>query len=215
MNGIIAYESDLLVLSADRNMVSAVEGLVQRSKALNIRPIKSSFYHHPERDPGCLLRADAFLRPFVNRYAHAIVIFDRAGCGQDEKTRDELEEMVTAGLSRSGWGNRADAIVIDPELENWVFSDSPEVDAAVGWADKISLLRPWLKSNGYWLSNQAKPCRPKEAMEAALRHARMPRSSSIYARLAEKVGLSRCTDPAFLKLKSVLRVWFPEIDTKL
>lgn len=213
MNEVI-YESDLVVLSADRNMMSAMESLLQRSQALSIRPITTSFYNHPERDPGCLLKADAFLRPFVNRFARAIVMFDREGCGQDEKTREELEEIVTAGLSRSGWGDRSSAIVIEPELENWVFSDSPEVDVAVGWAGNKPPLRSWLKSKGYLASNQIKPIRPKEAMEAALRDVKIPRSSSIYAQLAERVGLGRCMDPAFLKLKSVLQAWFPEIDTK-
>ena len=54
-----------------------------------------------------------------------------------------------------------------------------------------------------------KPVRPKEAAEAALRKVRRPRSSNIYRKLAEVVSLQLCTDPAFLKLKSILQNWFP------
>jgi hypothetical protein len=207
-----AYERDLVVLTADKNMKFALQGLLNRSEALQIRPIKAVFYIHPESDPGCLLRADAFLRPFINHFPHAIVMFDREGSGRQHKMREELEEEVFAGLSRSGWEDRASVIVIDPELENWVFSESPEVDTAMGWAGRNPSLRLWLKAQGFLMPDQAKPSRPKEAMEAALRHVRIPRSSSIYGRLAEHVGLGRCTDRAFLKLITTLQSWFPVLD---
>lgn len=136
-------------------------------------------------------------------------MFDHEGCGREQKTRESLENEVASSLSKSGWGNRASVIIIEPELENWVFSDSPEVDAVFGWKDKNPTLRSWLKEKGFLSEGQIKPSRPKEAVEAVLRHVRLPRSSSIYARLAERVGLRRCSDQAFLKLKRCLQLWFP------
>lgn len=205
------YESDLVVLTADKNMQFAIKGLLNRPQALGIRPISNgdNFYIHPERDPGCLHHADDFLRPFFMRIEHAIVMFDREGCGKDQRTRAELEEQVTSALSRSGWEERAAVIVIDPELENWVFSNSQELDAAMGWKGNDPPLRKWLEDQGYLVPGQIKPSRPKEAMEAALRRVRMPRSSSIYGTLAEKVSTSRCTDEAFQKLKATIKAWFP------
>jgi len=203
-----AYASDLVLLTADKNTMFAVEGLLNRPRAVGIQPVKAVFYVHPERDPGCLLRADSFLRPFAKRFAHAIVMFDREGCGRQQESREELEAEVTSALSRSGWRDRAASIVIDPELENWVFSDSPEVDMVIGWAGRTPPLRTWLEQEGLLEMDQVKPSRPKEAMEAALRQVRMPRSSSIYAQLSERVSLERCTDPAFLKLKTTLQEWF-------
>jgi len=200
---------DLVVLSADKNMMSAIQGLLNRPKAMGIRSVAAQTYVHPERDPGCLLKAGIFLRPFVQKYAYALVIFDLEGCGKEKKGREELEIEVMKDLERSGWSKRAEAIAIEPELENWVFSNSPEVDAAMGWAGKTPPLRDWLEGQGFFTAGQTKPIRPKEAMEAALRHVRMPRSSSIYGRLAGRVGLGRCTDPALLKFKDVLRSWFP------
>lgn len=203
------YEKDLVILTADKNMKFALEGLLCRPKALSIHPVSAVFYIHPESDPGCLLHADSFLRPFVRRFAHAIVMFDREGCGKDNLTRDELEQRVTEVLSRSGWSNRASVIVIDPELENWVFSGSPEVDRALGWGGKNPALGVWLENHHYLVTGQIKPVRPKEAMEAALRHVRMPRSSSIYGQIAQHVGIGRCSDDAFQKLKTTLQTWFP------
>jgi hypothetical protein len=207
-----AYESDLVVLTADKNMKFAMEGLLNRPQALGVRPISAVYYIHPESDPGCLLHADAFLRPFVRRFAHAIVMFDQDGCGKDKRTRGELEQQLALELSRSGWAERAAVIVIDPELENWVFSNSSEVDAAMGWSRNNPSLRTWLVEQNYLAAGEIKPVRPKEAMEAALRHVRMPRSSSIYGNLAQHVGIGRCTDGAFQKLKATLREWFPAPD---
>jgi len=209
-----AFESDLLVLTADKNMQFAVKGLLDRPKDMGIRPIRAVYYTHPERDPGCLLRSDNFLRPFIKHAAFAIVIFDREGCGKHNKARIELESEVSSRLAISGWKNRSACITIDPELENWVFSDSPEVGAALGWSGSKPPLRVWLENQGFLMPNQVKPHRPKDAMEAALRQARLPRSSSIYAGLAERVGLGRCTDEAFLKLKNTLQSWFPVPDGK-
>ena len=207
-----AYESDLVVLTADKNMKFAFAGLLNRPQALAIRPISAVFYIHPECDPGCLLHADAFLRSFVRRYAYAIVMFDREGCGKEEKTSEELEQLVASALTRSGWTDRAAVIVIDPELETWVFSDSPEVDRALGWYGNNPSLRQWLQDQKYLATGKIKPPRPKEAMEAALRHVRMPRSSSIYGNLAQQIGFGRCTDGAFQKLKATLQTWFPAPD---
>jgi hypothetical protein len=206
------FESDLVVLTADKNMKYALEGLLGRSHALAIRPISVEFYIHPERDPGCLLHSDDFLRPFANRFAHAMVLLDHEGCGKEELTRDKLEQQLAATLCRSGWVDRAEVIVIDPELERWVFSDSPEVDTALGWSGKYPPLRTWLAANGHLAVGENKPARPKEAMEAALRHVRMPRSSSIYGHLAQNVGIGRCTDRSFEKLKTILQTWFPVVD---
>ncbi len=201
--------ADLIVLAADKNIQFTIQSLINRRQSLDIGRTTFKIYTHEERDPGCLHRSDAFLQPFVKQFSRALVVFDREGCGKEQKTREELEEEVTERLSRSGWEDRAACIVIDPELENWVFSDSPEVDSALGWSGKTPPLRSWLKERGLLEAGQMKPSNPKEAMEAALRNARLPRSSSIYEDLMKNVSLNRCTDRSFLKLKATLQSWFP------
>jgi hypothetical protein len=120
-----------------------------------------------------------------------------------------LEADVEQRLATNGWADRARAIVIDPELESWVWSKSPEVDKALGWAGHVPALRPWLTQNGWLHESEAKPARPKEAMDAALRVVRRPRSSAIFRELAERVSFRRCTDAAFGKLITTLQTWFP------
>ena len=46
-------------------------------------------------------------------------------------------------------------------LENWVFSDSPEVEIALGWKGKELSLRSWLVREKYLEANKMKPARPK------------------------------------------------------
>ena len=199
---------DLILLVADSNIEFTMKGLLSRPEALRIRQIDANVVRHPERDPGCLLRSPEFLRPFQNEYRHALVMLDREGSGQGSKSRQELERSLEEDLAVS-WDERAAAIVLDPELEIWLWSDSPEVDAVLGWQDRNPDLRSWLVQEGFADEPTDKPERPKEATEQALRIARKPRSSALYRRLAQKVSFRRCTDPAFEKLKRVLREWFP------
>jgi hypothetical protein len=143
----------------------------------------------------------------LNRSAHALVLFDREGCGRENLTRQQLEERVEIELYRSGW-QQAAAVVLEPELEIWVWSDSPHVAEILGWKNRQTDLNRWLREKGFLHEGEIKPDRPKESMEAALKRVRKPRSSVLYQRLAEKISFGRCTDEAFNKFKTTLQNWF-------
>jgi hypothetical protein len=199
---------ELVVLVADKNMEAAFLTLLrQRQQSLGIRPIEIDVYNHPRNDPGCYLESHEFLRPLQKLYDYAMVAFDCEGCGSSQ-TRKELEHEVEARLSSAGWKGRCCVLVLDPELEIWVWSDSPQVDQAIGWRGRESL-REWLEQRGFLQAGDVKPGRPKEAVEAALREMGKPRSSSIYAKLAESVGLGRCSDLSFTRFRETVRQWFP------
>lgn len=201
--------SDLIVLVANKDMELTVSGLLERPQALAMRTVAFDVYRHPQRDPGCRLRSADFLRSFSRQYANALVMFDREGCGGGEARRQEIESAVEERLGGAGWQGRAAAIVVDPELESWVWSDSPEVARVLGWEAAATSLRTWLENEGIRDRGEPKPRRPKEAMERALRHARRPRSSSLFFELARRVSVRRCTDPAFEKFKHTMQGWFP------
>ena len=93
-------------------------------------------------------------------------------------------------------------------MENWIWSDSPRVDEALGWHGESPALRQWLQSDGKLLEGESKPVRPKEAAEAAMRKVTKRRTSQVYTEIASRVSLNRCIDPAYMKLLSILRDWF-------
>jgi hypothetical protein len=199
---------DLLILVADKDMEQTVVGICARSQALGVRTFSYRVLVHPGRDPGCVRDGVAFLRSFQQQYAFAMLLFDRIGSGREMQTRQQLEQDIERSLAESGWGERAAVVVLDPELEAWVWSDSPHVERVLGWQGHEPPLRQWLETQDYVMAAKPKPRHPKEAMEAALRSTRTPRSSSLYRQLAERVSLARCTDDAFIKFRSMLQVWF-------
>ena len=209
----LALPKGLVVLTADKNAQFAIRGILSRHRSLGFRPLAQNsidYVTHPEKDPGVLRTAKHLLSPFLRTHAHALAIMDREGSGCGTSTAEQMEEQVAADLRAAGWADRAAALVIDPELEVWVWADSPHVAAELGWVDQSTDLRAWLVQKGFLFSAEEKPLRPKEALEAALRQAHMPRSSALYKALAEKVSLVRCMDRAFRKLKLMLQSWFPE-----
>jgi hypothetical protein len=201
---------DLIALVADRNMEAAVSGIMGRYASLGIRPVTFDIRRHPEKDCGCRLNGAEFLSPFVNQYGHALLMFDFEGGGVETAGVQEIEDELENAL-RKDWGERGAVVIISPELDIWVWSDSPHVDQVLGWAEKTPHLRNWLTAQGFMRPEQEKPTRPKEALEGALRVARKPRSSAIYQSLAKKVSLARCNDRAFIKLKTTLQQWFKEV----
>jgi hypothetical protein len=206
-------KKDLIVLVADATMGFTVLGMLQQPRRLGIRSVAISREDvpvHPAQDTGCFRRCNDFLRAFSHSYEHAIVMLDREGCGKEQLSREELEEDIEDRLRSNGWDDRAMAIVFEPELEIWVWSNSPQVDEILGWKGNGVGLRQWLKENDFLKPAEIKPARPKEALQAVLRETSIPFSSSIHFNLARSVGFSRCTDPAFVKFRNKLKQWFPE-----
>ena len=199
---------DLAVLVADKCTEQAVRGLLGRTEALGIRGVSFDVFVHPDSDPGCLHKSQELLRPLHGQYDYALVIFDLEGSGGEARGRQAIEDQVRQSLERSGWQGRAEAVVVEPELETWVWSDSPQVDVCLGWSGRLPTLRQWLSMEGLWDDQAAKPKRPKEAFEAALEEVKIPLSSSLFGDLAESVSVNRCKDTSFLALRAALTRWF-------
>jgi hypothetical protein len=198
---------DLMVLVPDKNMQFAVEGLLRRIHSLKIRSISFDIKVHSQRDPGIFTASHEFLRIFSGKYSYAMVMLDREGCGCEEAP-SQIAALIQGRLDVNGWQGRSHVIVLDPELEIWVWSNSPVVAECMGWNDPELTL--WLTNKRYIAAGSSKPSDPKSVFEEALRLRGKPRSSSIYKKLAENVGFERCTDAAFIKFKTVLMNWFSD-----
>lgn len=201
---------DLIVLVADKNMDFGLRGILGRPEALCISPFSFDIYVHVRRDPGCRRESQDFLRPFLKEYRYSIVLFDHHGSGAESTSPKILANEVRGRLRSNGWDTRTEVIVLDPELEIWVFSPSPQVERCLGWG-KSGIVRQWLEREGLWDSNEPKPQDPREALQRVLGYLRRPRSSDIYYCLGKRVNFQHCSDLAFLKLQTILRNWFPQI----
>lgn len=200
---------DLILVVADSYQEKVMEALLPRLPFSHTATFSYDIIRNPRNDSGSYNDSHELLRPYINQYSFAIVVFDHEGSGVENiKTREQTEMDVEHLLSINGWGDRKAAIVIDPELENWMWIDSPHVQDAIGW-ESIEPLYVWARSNGKIAYGEAKPIRPKETLEEALRTSRTAKSAAIYKKIASRVSYRDCIDPAFLKLLGVLQVWFP------
>ena len=204
---------DLVVLVADKDMEHTLMGLLQRHQSLGINPLSFRVFSHPEHDPACARVGVKFLSKFSKQYKHGLLLFDHAGCGREEHDPETLQQTLNGEFKRTGWGNRAKAIVIAPELEAWIWNQSPHVDQVAGWHGRSPRLREWLVEKGLLREGESKPRDPKQAFHAALREVKLARSASLYRQLAENVSLQTCEDRSFRELKSTLQAWFPRAGT--
>ena len=198
---------DLVLLVADKNAQFALKGALSRPESLGIRPIEVEFRVHPGRDGGARDSGSEVLALDRRRFGHALLVLDFEGCGTDLPDAASLEAKLDGRLANH-WQTLAKSIVIDPELDVWVWGGDNAVETVIEWPAG-QRVREWLRERGFTFEANAKPTRPKEALEAALRIPGLPRSSALYQSIAEKVSLRRCGDKAFLRLRSQLIEWFP------
>jgi hypothetical protein len=199
---------DLIVFVSDKNILFTLKAALERPDSLGIRPISFDFRTHPGRDGGMRTTGVASVAVERARFQHALLMFDHEGCGEMETSATELEARLDYGL-RLVWSTNAKTIVIDPEVDVWMWGADNALRQAIGWPHTGSI-RNWIDQRDYQLSTSGKPLRPKEALEAVLKECRLPRSSAVYKSIASRLSLSRCEDAAFQRLKAQLQAWFPK-----
>jgi hypothetical protein len=209
---------DRLVYVADGSMAESVAGLLNRPGIHHaIGCAQFSFDSRSDikiaagqYDPGVYTRADELMRPFADDYLNAVVIADAEWTGSPGAIC--IEQQLRSHLENAGWPpERGLALVVSPEADLWLWSNSPHTASALGW-ESWDTLRPALEDNGWLLAGDSKPARPKEAAAWALRNGRVrgkPPSRSLFREVSAKVSVQRCQEPAFLRFLAQLRAWFP------
>ncbi len=200
--------SDLIVLAADNNIEYAIRGILSRPQSLGIRKIQFDIFVHPYRDPGCANSSREFLTRYLHSHSYAISIFDKEGSGKENLASETLINSIEDSYNLDGWNNRAKTILLEPELEIWVWKNSIHLIETLGWTNPNLSLWDWLRDKGYLNNDEYVPKRPKEALEAVLRYVKKPRSSSFYYELATRVSLRQCNNSSFVKLRALLQQWF-------
>jgi len=198
--------NDLIVLAADNNMKFTLRGALERPQALGIRPISFDIIVHPNSDGGVRTDGPNLLVLRRNQFSHGLLVMDFEGSGA-RNTALELETELDGRLGEL-WSNAAKAVVIEPEVDIWMWGSDNMLHQTIG-RPRDTGIRDWLRGQGFTFSEANKPERPKEAMERLLQELRRPRSSALYGKIAKAISLKSCTDPAFGRLCTTLQQWFP------
>lgn len=211
---------DLFVALPDLDAENVVKTLLtERQEALDIvlefcpaNCPSGDLLRYNRRDSGCARDAVNILRPVQQSHRHALLLFDHHGSGKEDRAAELLEEEIEEELFRNGWDkNAVAAVVLEPELEAWVWSGSVHVPKILGWGNDSEGLRSFLKQTDFWRTDREKPDQPKEAMEAALHHKGQPGGrASLFQELAKIVSVKHCSDRSFNKFTRVLQEWFPK-----
>jgi hypothetical protein len=206
---------DCLFLLADKNMQAAFEGFLSRPRFFNsLECGKFDFdaqtdlkVASSDNDSGLYVRAHELLSPFLKTHRHAVVVLDAAYEGSPGQ--ENITEHISELIAKTGWKSECfQVIVIDPELENWMWQKNDHVAKALGF-DSITEVMEDPDIQRVWPEGQPKPAEPKETMEKLLRKRRIPRSSAIYKQITSHVTIKGCSDSALLLLIETLRRWFP------
>ena len=198
---------DLALIVADKNMDFALRGILSRIASLKIRSIEYETRVQVGRDGGVRTYGPDTLSLLHHRFYHGIIMFDWNGSGTEFENPSELEQDLDQRLEKT-WGDRAKAIVIEPELDAWVWGSDNALREVLDW-NEVPQIREWLETKGFVFHTHRKPIRPKNALNELMFKLKRPRSSALYEQVANKISLEKCVDPAFLRLKNTLQEWFP------
>ncbi len=205
---------DCIFLVADKQMESVFKGFLKERNnfhlSLGTRPFTCDIKaDRAGNDPGLYTRSHELLRPYYRTHQHAVVVLDSDWQGAPEA--EAIRTKIKGDLTSTGWhrGN-IEVIVIDPELEIWLWQDSPHIANAFQFNyHPYSSLKSWLEDKGLWPPTQLKPVQPKKAFEQLSIEAHIPYSGAIYSKIVQRVSVSGCTDRAFCLLLETLQHWFP------
>jgi hypothetical protein len=209
---------DCIFLLADKNMQAVFEGFLTRRAFCQslgcgtfiFDPRQDISVASGDNDPGLYTRGHELLRPYRATHRHAVVVLDAEWDGSPGK--ELITERLTARISTTGWAvDHFVVIVIDPELENWIWQQNDHVARGLGFGNVNELIAD-KDLQAAWPQGQAKPTSPKEVLEALLRKKRIPRSSAIYKQITAQVSVRHCQDSAFQRLIESLRTWFPQVN---
>lgn len=161
-------------------------------------------------DGGIWKHAHENLQVFKDRYHHAVVLLDA-----DFDPHPGVEVLVkdiSNGMIKSGWEeNRFSVIVIEPELESWLWAPNKNIAQAFGHSD-FNELRKLLETEQLWNPGEPKPHDLKGARDLAAKLGGKKTGGPIFKNAFEAISrraLDRCIEPGFIKLRAAMSEWFP------
>ena len=195
-------------------MEGVIRAVLDRPEALGIVAPAYRVIRHPEKDPGVLRRGPELVADSLAGERDVLVLMDRDGSGAATESAREIERDLETRLGKRVPGGRRRAVVIEPELDVWMWATEAAMRTALEWT-RPGGIRDWAAAHlGTDFDERGKPVRtdattgPKEVLEGVLRAIGIPRSGSLYRQIAGTTSLKNCADPAFVRLRDTLRAWY-------
>lgn len=208
---------DCVFLLADSNMKGSFEGFFSRDSfhlslacgSFDFDSTQDIIVAAGDNDPGLYTRGHELLRTYQKTHRHAIVVIDAEWDGSPGAS--SIRDNMINNIRKTGWLEESfRVIVIDPELEVWIWQQNEHVAEGLGYSSFEDLMSDTTVRTA-WPQGQPKPVNPKETLEAALKKKRIPRSSAIYKQITGCVTVRNCQDAAFQEMLEALRAWFPAV----
>jgi hypothetical protein len=163
-----------------------------------------------DTDGGIWKHAGNNLRPFRDKYEHAVVILDADFV--PHPGADVLHQDISAAMVQSGWSpERFVVVVIQPELEAWLWAPNLNVAQAFGHGD-FGRLRAALEREHLWNPGEAKPHDLKAARDRAAKLGGKRTGGPIFKGVFSAISRAacvRCEERGFIALRTALQGWFP------
>lgn len=216
---------DCVFLVADGHMravFSAFLGLAHKHTKLGTSPfgfdaerdLICSGSRDSGNDPLVMKHGPSLLRPYKETHRHAVVVLDFAF--EHKKTPQEIIAELKRAMIGAGWeDSRFEVVVIQPELEVWLWQDNPCLQEIfyrnLSPQERASTppLRDWLREQTLWPDCHPKPPDPKSAMKQAASAFRAGSPSAVFSEVFRRISTHGCQDVAFHSLRDALRRWFP------
>ena len=212
---------DCVFLVADSHMETVFKtflGLPHRHEKLGT----ASFSFNAEsdlvlagNDPAVYRNGPSLIHGHQRTHRHAVLVLDFQF--EHEKKPDEMIAELTSAMVSSGWdAARFQIVLIQPELEAWLWQDNPNIEKVffrnlnpMEKAKAPSSLRQWLCDQRLWPTECVKPPDPKKAMQKAADTFRAGSQMAVFTEVFRNISVHGCQDEAFHTLRDALRRWFP------
>jgi hypothetical protein len=192
---------DLFVWTADSDAQALIRAVLQRHRDLQIHPISFDVDRLFSRDSGMVKEGPEIARAKVKKteYSRLILIWDHDGSGWERVVPEQAVTRIQQRLDGVTWTDRSAAVVIVPELEEWLWHCPASVARHLGVsaADLDTL-----------------PCcreKPKELFEGVLYYNRRRKPlPEDFRMLGSSANLAKWSaSETFGRLVEILRAWFP------
>ncbi len=164
-------------------------------------------------DGGLWKHAHTNLTPFKEEYRRAVIVLDADF--EPHPGSETLQADISRNMLAAGWEeNSFCVVVIDKELEAWLWAPNLNVAKAFGHND-FEQMRAALAAKQLWDDGAPKPNDLKRARDLAAKLGGKRTGSPIFRGVfggISKRACDLCQEEGFTSMRAAIRTWFPKTE---